>query len=161
MKRALPVLACAMILTACGFHLQGSGTLPAQMQSTWIQWPANASPELQRSLPRSLRSGGVSVVTRPEDASAILQIIENDYGERILSVSATNIPEELEVYHSVTFELRAGEEVLFSRETILVTRDYIFDETAVLAKRREGELIADALVRDVVQQMRRRLALLD
>ncbi len=161
MKRALPVFAILLVLAACGFRLQGSGPLPGQMQSTWIQWPPNASPELQRSLPRSLRSGGVNVAARPEQASAVLLVIENDYGERILSVSATNIPEELEVYHSVTFELRAGDEVLFPRETIIVTRDYTFDETAVLAKRREGELIADALVRDVVQQIRRRLALLD
>lgn len=91
----------------------------------------------------------------------MLWVLENLYGERVLSVSATNIPEELEVYHSVTFELRAADAVIFPRETITLTRDYTFDEKAVLAKYREGEVIADALVRDVVQQIRRRLAVLE
>lgn len=150
-----------LLLVACGFHLQGSGALPAQMQQTWIEWPNNASPELKRRLPRSLTAAGVQLAATPEEATAVLSIVENRYGERVLSVSATNIPEELEVYHLVTFELRAGEEILFPQETITLARDYTFDETAVLAKYREGEIIAEALVRDVVQQIRRRLAVLE
>lgn len=158
----LALLALLPPLTmACGFQLQGSGELPAQMQQTWIEWPANASPGLRRSLPRSLTTAGVQLAPAPETASAVLSIVENRYGERVLSVSATNIPEELEVYHSVTFELRAGNEVIFPRETITLTRDYTFDEKAVLAKYREGELIAEALVRDIVLQIRRRLAVLE
>lgn len=148
-------------LTACGFRLQGTGQLPAQMQRTWIEWPTNASPGLQRSLPRSLATARIQMADSPEEATAVLWVLENLYGERVLSVSATNIPEELEVYHSVTFELRAADAVIFPRETITLTRDYTFDEKAVLAKYREGEVIADALVRDVVQQIRRRLAVLE
>lgn len=157
-------LATAIIVlcvTACGFRLQGIGTLPVEMAVTWIQWPANVSPDLQRQLPRSLASSGITIATTPEDATAVLEVVENRYGERVLSVSATNIPEELESYHSVTFELRAGEALLFPRETITLTRDYTFDERAVLAKYQEGEIIAKALVRDVVQQIRRRLAVLE
>lgn len=150
-----------LLLVACGFRLQGSGSLPAQMQRTWIEWPANVSPELKRSLPRSLSAAGVELAATPEDATAVLSIVENRYGERVLSVSATNIPEELEVYHLVTFELRDREEIIFPRETITLARDYTFDEKAVLAKYREGEIIAEALVRDVVQQIRRRLAVLE
>lgn len=148
-------------LTACGFRLQGTGQLPAQMQRTWIEWPTNPSPGLQRSLPRSLATARIQMADSPEEATAVLWVLENLYGERVLSVSATNIPEELEVYHSVTFELRTADEVIFPRETITLTRDYTFDEKAVLAKYREGEVIADALVRDVVQQIRRRLAVLE
>lgn len=148
-------------LAACGFRLQGTAELPEQMQRTWIAWPAGSSAGLRRSLPRSLAAAGIEIVETPNEASAVLDIIENQFGERVLSVSANNIPEELEVYHSVTFELRAGETTLFPRETITLTRDYTFDETAVLAKYREGELIADALVSNVVQQIRRRLAVLE
>jgi len=150
-----------LTLSACGFRLQGTGELPEQMQRTWITWPANSSVGLRRGLPRSLAAAGVEIVQSPSEASAILEIVEDRFGERVLSVSANNVPEELEVFHSVTFELRAGETIIFPRETITLTRDYTFDETAVLAKYREGELIADALVRDVVQQIRRRLAVLD
>lgn len=157
-------LAAALILVslaACGFRLQGTGSLPPEMAVTWIQWPANVSADLQRQLTRSLVATGISVAATPEEATAVLEIVENRFGERVLSVSATNIPEELEVYHSVTFELRTGDLLLFPRETITLTRDYTFDETAVLAKYREGEIIATALVRDVVQQIRRRLAVLN
>lgn len=148
-------------VAACGFRLQGTNSLPAEMAVTWIQWPALVSPDLQRQLARSLSATGIDIAETPEEATAVLEIVDNRYGERVLSVSANNIPEELEVYHSVTFELRAGDSLLFPRETITLTRDYTFDETAVLAKYQEGEIIATALVRDVVQQIRRRLAVLD
>lgn len=158
------ILAIALVLaglSACGFRLQGTAELPEQMQRTWIAWPAGSSPALRRSLTRSLATAGVEIVASPGEATAVLDIIENSFGERILSVSANNIPEELEVFHSVMFELRAGGDTLFPRETITLTRDYTFDETAILAKNREGEVIANALITDVVQQIRRRLAVLE
>lgn len=157
----VPVAAMLLMLAGCGFRLQGTAELPEQMQRTWIAWPPGSSADLRRRLPRSLTAAGVQIADAPGSASATLNILENSFGERVLSVSANNIPEELEVYHSVTFELLAGGETLFPRETITLTRDYTFDETAVLAKNREGELIADALVTDVVQQIRRRLAVLE
>ncbi len=157
----LLVVLLLVSLTACGFRLQGTSTLPSAMAVTWIQWPADVSPALQRQLPRALLGTGIRLATTPEDATAVLEIVEDRLGERVLSVSATNIPEELEVYHSVTFELRAGEAVLFPSETITLTRDYTFDETAVLAKYQEGEIIAAALVSEVVQQIQRRLAVLN
>lgn len=160
-SRALAAALVLALLTACGFRLQGTAELPTQMQRTWIAWPAGSSPALRRSLTRSLTAAGVQIVGSPGEASAILDIVDNSFGERVLSVSANNIPEELEVFHTVTFELRADETTIFPRETITLTRDYTFDETAVLAKNREGELIADALVNDVVQQIRRRLAVLE
>ncbi|NNF52051.1 MAG: hypothetical protein HKN59_06405 [Gammaproteobacteria bacterium] len=161
MARYCASLLIILMLAACGFRLQGTAELPQQMQLTWIAWPAESSAGLRRGLPRSLEAAGVEIVESPTQASAILNIVENRFGERVLSVSANNVPEELEVYHSVTFELRAGETTIFPRETITLTRDYTFDETAVLAKYREGEVIADALVADIVQQIRRRLAVLD
>lgn len=161
LAKVLAVAALLLALGACGFRLQGTADLPAQMQQTWISWPASASAGLRRNLPRALTELGVTIAADPEDATAVLDIVADSYGERVLSVSANNIPEELEVYHSVTFELRAAEEIVFPRETITLTRDYTFDETAVLAKYREGELIADALVRDAIQQILRRLAVLE
>ena len=155
----VPLLLASLV--ACGFRLQGTSTLPPAMAVTWIQWPADVSPDLQRQLPRALLATGIRLATAPEEATAVLEITEDRFGERVLSVSATNIPEELEVYHSVTFELRAGESVLFPSERITLTRDYTFDETAVLAKYQEGEIIASALVNAVVQQIRRRLAVLN
>ena len=58
-----------------------------------------------------------------------------------LSVSARNIPREYEVYYAVTFSLRVGTESLISNESLVVTRAYTYDETQVLAKAAEEQIL--------------------
>jgi outer membrane lipopolysaccharide assembly protein LptE/RlpB len=52
-----------------------------------------------------------------------------------------------------------GEEVLAPR-TLTLTRDYSFDEEALLAKQHEEEFLREALARDLISQVIRSLATL-
>jgi LPS-assembly lipoprotein len=75
-----------------------------------------------------------------------------------LSVSATNVPQEFEVYYTVAYDLLSEDEILLSVPQRTLTRDYTFDPTDVLAKKREEEILRRALADDLVRLMMRRLA---
>ena len=80
--------------------------------------------------------------------------------ERVLSVSARNIPREYELTYRVEFGVqKGGVELLAPREASL-TRDFTFDETILLAKEREQRLLEDALARDLAAIVMRQLAAL-
>lgn len=160
MRVFVAVVSMALV-TACGFQVQGSDSLSTKMDKTHVIWPVGTDRDMKRDLASSLTIMGVEVVSDPLEATAILGIRRNDQGQRVLSVSATNVPEEYEVYHVVTFDLTAGEETLLRDETVTLTRDYVFDETRVLAKEREQEIISQSLARDMVRQIRRRLTLVN
>lgn len=160
MRVWLPIV-LAFGLYGCGFTVQGSDSLTEKLNQTYIIWPANTDREIKRELNQSLETLGVEVVGDPGSATAVLNIKRNDRGQRVLSVSATNVPEEFEVYHVVSFDLTAGSEVLLRDETIMLRQDYIFDETRVLAKEREQQIISQALARNMVRQIRRRLTLVN
>lgn len=148
-----------MLAGSCGFALQGATRLPPEMERTWLD-PAVPRSPLVTELRRSLAALDQPLVSRREDATAVLTLLADDAGERVLSVSATGVPEELELYHTVRFRVRAGDRMLLADETITVTRDYRFDPDDILGKRREAQVLQEAIVRDVVALMLRRLDLL-
>ena len=155
------VLALGLLISGCGFHIQGSESLPQKMERTHVIWPPGTDRDMRRDLANTLTAMGVNIVDSPSEASAILAVRRNDRGQRVLSVSATNVPEEFEVFHILVFDLVSGQEVLLRDETITLKRDYVFDETRVLAKEREQQIISQALARDMVRQIRRRLTLVN
>ena len=75
-------------------------------------------------------------------------------------VSARNIPTEYELTYKLEFSVTSDGKTLIEQEEISATRDISFDESQLLAKEREQEILSEALARDLVALVMRRLAAL-
>ena len=104
-----------------------------------------------RRLRDSLRGAGVIVVESPFDATATFSILSDIPGQRVLSVSARNVPREYEVFYTVFYSVQAKEVTLLEPRSQTLTRDYTWDETEVLGKEKEEELLRAAIVDDLVR----------
>jgi len=144
------------VLSACGFHLQGAGSLPAAMGKTYVA-TRSAHSDFLLALTDTLRQRGAEVLRAPDDGAAVLDIAADETGQRVLSVSARNIPREYEVFYSVTFSLKLAGKDVVDHETLVVTRSYTFDETQVLAKSAEQEVLRRALAEDLARRVMRRI----
>ena len=120
------------------------------MQRTYIESSDHYS-SFYRKLRRELQAAGVSVVSDSSDATATFSILSDETDQRVLSVSARNVPREFEVYYTVEYALRSGSETLLEPQLQTATRDYTYDETRVLGKSREEDLLRDAIVDDLVR----------
>jgi LPS-assembly lipoprotein len=145
-------VALSLAAAGCGFQLQGAGTLPPAMARTYID-TERPHTEFLASLTDVLERRGSEVLAAPADGAAVLDINADETGQRVLSVSARNIPREYEVYYAVTFSLRVGAENLISNESLVVTRAYTYDETQVLAKAAEEEILRRALAEDLARRV--------
>ena len=143
-------------LAGCGFQLQGALTVPAQMERTHIATDDEYS-VFYRRLREQLVANGIELVDMPEESAATLAIHIDDTGQRVLSVSARNVPTEYEVYYSVEYSVSAGAENLQPRRFITQTRDYTYDETLVLGKAREEQVMRESLADDLVRIMLKQL----
>lgn len=150
----LPML---LLASACGFQLQGAVVPPPAMERTYIA-TADRHSLFYRELRAELGAAGVEVVDTPEQATATLSILVDETGQRVLSVSARNVPTEYEVYYSVEYALAGSESSLLAPQFITLTRDYTYDETLVLGKVREESLLREAIVQDLVRVVLKRLA---
>ena len=104
-----------------------------------------------RRLRRSLQAAGVEVTASPDDATATLTILSDLTGQRVLSVSARNVPTEFEVFYTIRYAISNGEGNLLEAQELTLTRDYTYDETLVLGKAKEEQLMRDAIVDDLVR----------
>lgn len=149
------VVACGLV-SGCGFQLAGSGALPGAMAKTYLE-TAEPNSDFYGSLREALRLRGLEIVDDEAEAGARLIISEDSSGQRVLSVSARNIPREYEIFYSITFALEAADQRLIESESLIVTRSYTFDETEVLAKSREERILRRALASDLARQVVRRI----
>ncbi len=147
------------VLAGCGFHLQGEVTAPPEMQRTYIA-PLERNTQFHRELRRQMQASGVELVDAPDEATAILTISEDDTGQRVLSVSARNVPTEYEVYYTIEYGIVSGQQSLRAPQRITLTRDYTWDEMFVLGKAREEDLLREAIVRDLVRRVMKQISTL-
>jgi LPS-assembly lipoprotein len=113
--------------------------------------------DFARGLSRALEENGATLATTPDAATAVVNVERDETGQRVLSVSARNTPTEYEIYYTVTYSVTAGGEEVLAPRTLTLTRDYSFNEEALLAKQHEEEFLREALARDLVSQVMRSL----
>ncbi len=150
LKITIVVTLQLLMLAGCGFQMRGATTTPAEMSRTYIETTDRHS-LFYRHLRDSFRRSGVELVDSPLDASATFSIISDTTGQRVLSVSARNVPREFEVYYTVMYDLKTEKESLLDPRTQTLTRDYNWDETQVLGKEKEEQLMREAIVEDLIR----------
>lgn len=152
-KGALAALALA--LSACGFHLQGRESLPASLAAVRIE-AVDPQSDFNLGLRAALRSSGTTLVE--DGSSAVIHILADGTSEKVLTVSSSNIPTAYQLDYTVRISVSAGDQQLMPIETHTLSREYSFDEQALLAKEREREVLTQALADDLVTLVMRRLS---
>ncbi len=129
------------------------------MAQTYIAAADSHSP-FYRELRLQLQAAGVDLVDSTDDATATLSILLDETDQRVLSVSARNVPTEYEVFYTIEYSLEDRDKSLMAPQLLTLTRDYTFDATLVLGKAHEEEMLREALVKDLVRIVMKQLATL-
>ena len=147
------VLGCA--LAGCGFHLRGTADLP--FDSVYVP---NATAGIALDLARNLRAGSnVKVVNDAKEAEAILEFSGETRAKEILSLTGQGRVREFQLRYRVSFRMHDGKGADYvPPSTILLTRDITFNDSDVLSKEAEEQLLYRDMQTDMVQLIMRRLA---
>jgi LPS-assembly lipoprotein len=156
-REALLAAALTLTLVACGFHRQGVTPMPTVMNATYVD-ARDERTDFMRGLTRALEARGATLTPTRDSASAVLRIERDETGQRVLSVSARNTPTEYEIFYTVTYAVSSNGAEILAPQTLTLTRDYSFDDEALLAKQHEEEILREALASDLVNLVMRRLA---
>jgi LPS-assembly lipoprotein len=159
MRRALCTVAVTALAAGCGFHLRGRTPLPPVMARPYVETDDRYTP-LYAALVAQLRAAGARPTAAANEASAVVRLHVDDTGRELLSVTADNKPGEYEVYYAAEFSVTNGASELLPRQQVRLTRDYGYDETAVLAKEHEEQSLRVALADEIAALILRRLAAL-
>jgi LPS-assembly lipoprotein len=153
----LMIPVAVLLLSGCGFHLEGRVPLPQPIRRPYIEAPDQQSDFVQ-SLRRQMLISGAHPVESSDRATAVVDILSDAVTRRVLSVSAQNRPTEYQVTYTVRFAVTAGGRELLPPQKVYATRSYSFDEGLLLAKEHEEAILQQAMGQDLADIVMRRLA---
>jgi len=154
MRTALAFL-LVLVLAGCGFQLRGTAALPFD-----TLYMPGASGGIALDLKRNIQAGTRTVVVDdPKKAEAVLDFLQETREKVILSLAATGRVSEYKLRYTVAFRVHDGKGGEFLPvNTVQLSRDITFNDSEVLAKETEEQLLYRDMQFDMVQQVMRRLA---
>jgi LPS-assembly lipoprotein len=149
--------AAAAAIAGCGFRLAGSLPLPAVLARPYVSLK-DPYTDFSHEFERQLKSAGASLQQDGTGATATIDVSKDTVEQRILSVSARNIPTEYLLVYTVTIAVSSAGRELLKPQTISLSQDYTFSEQAVLAKEHEADMLRQQMARNLVAIAMRRLS---
>lgn len=143
-------------ISACGFRLAGNDPLPGILARPYLS-VKDPYTDFAREFEHQLKSAGALVQDVRARSTATIGVTKDVVAQRTLSVSARNIPTEYELTYTVTFGVQGPDSELLAPQTISLSRDFSFDENALLAKDHESDILRRQMARDLVAIALRRL----
>jgi LPS-assembly lipoprotein len=154
---ALALTGVALILGGCGFHLQGHTPLPAVVKTPYVEAPDRQS-DFVASLRHELLTNGAQLMPEKGKSSAVISVLQDQMVRRVVSVSASNQPNQYEITYTVRVSVTAGEKELLPAQDVIETRTYSFSEPLLLAKGHEEDVLREDMARALADRVMRLLS---
>lgn len=177
MSRILLVIATALALSACGFHLRNAISLPADLGPVKVV-SADPYSGLAQSLAQALQRVGIAddasptIVEAPTQAgesvapdadvsatqgSATLNILSERWRDTPISVDQFGRAQEFSLQYAVVFDLRHGDREVVPRQAVELSRDYIAPAVDLTGAGSEREILVREMRREMVAAVLRRI----
>jgi LPS-assembly lipoprotein len=144
-----------VLLAGCGFRLRGTAEVPFE-----TLYLPGATSGIALDLKRYIQAGtNARVVDDAAKADAIMQFTEEGRLKEVLSLTGTGKVREFQLRYRVGFRVHDGKGTDFVPQSVIqLTRDVTFNDTEILAKEQEEQILFRDMQTDMVQQILRRLA---
>lgn len=154
----LLLLASALLLCACGFHLRGSDLKDIEFAFKSLYLKAPSETPFVAELRRGLKSLKVQMPPTSDQAEVVLEVVYEQTTKQILSLSGAGRVQEFQLYYRVSLRAYDSQQNdWLPADEILMSRILPYDDAQVLAKEQEEALLYKDMRMDAVAQALRRL----
>ena len=152
-KRNLLVMGLAVLLSACGFQLRGTGT--NQLTITELDVSArNAYGATVRQLRQVLENSGVKITP---NAPYKLVLTDEKETQRAASYTGNTGTAEYQLNSVVNYEIQGQNHLVLLSDKVEAYKVYLQDGSNVAGSNQEGVMIRKEIRRDLIQQLVLRL----
>ncbi|WP_207272161.1 LPS assembly lipoprotein LptE, partial [Pseudomonas sp. GW460-12-10-14-TSB1] len=155
-KRNLLVMGLAVLLSACGFQLRGTGTTELAIKELDLS-ARNAYGETVTQLRQVLQSSGVKVYA---GAPYKLVLTREQESQRSLSYAGAGRSAEYEMTTVLNYDIQGQNNLTLLSDKLQVQKVYIHDGNNLVGSDQESLEVRKEMRRDLVQNMMLRLQLL-
>ncbi|MGE7958360.1 LPS assembly lipoprotein LptE [Pseudomonas sp. NPDC089530] len=155
-KRNLLVMGLAVLLSACGFHLRGTGTTELAIKELDLN-ARDAYGDTVTQLRQVLQNSGVKVYA---GAPYKLVLTREQESQRSLSYAGAGRSAEYEMTTALNYEILGQNNLSLLSDKLQVQKVYIHDGNNLVGSDQESLEVRKEMRRDLVQNMMLRLQLL-
>ncbi|WP_248743665.1 MULTISPECIES: LPS assembly lipoprotein LptE [unclassified Pseudomonas] len=152
-KRNLLVMGLAVLLSACGFQLRGTGTTELAIKELDLS-ARNAYGETVTQLRQVLEASGVRIVS---GAPYKLYLADEQENQRILSYAGAGRTGEYQVTTVLNYDIRGEKDLLLKSDKLEVQKVFIHDGNNLVGSDQEANDARAETRRELVQRMMLRL----
>lgn len=153
-KRNLLVMGLAVLLSACGFQLRGTGTNEMAIKELDLS-ARNAYGETVTQLRQVLESSGVKVYS---GAPYKLYLADEQESQRILSYAGAGRTGEYQVSTVLSYDIRGAQNLPLLSDKLEVQKIFIHDGNNLVGSDQEANTARVETRRELVQRMMLRLS---
>ncbi len=156
-RRRVLLAALALAAGGCGFRLRESAELPFRTLYAKLTPGSSLATEFARQARQ-----GTTLVEAPDQAEAVLELLQEERTKEVVSFSRSGRPREYELRYRVVFRLLANDGDVRLPATEITLRRYITTtDLEQLSEELEEAFLYGQMETDMVQQMLRRLSVLN
>ncbi|MFV0456446.1 MAG: LPS assembly lipoprotein LptE [Pseudomonas sp.] len=148
-KRNLMVAGLALLLSACGFQLRGTGDAEFALTEIDLQARDNHGQTVQQ-LKTLLESNDVHV---HPGARYSLNLANEQSRQRTASYTSSARSAEYELTTTLDYEFRGPQNTQLLRDRVEVQRVYVHDSNNLIGSTQEGDQLRQEMRRELLQQL--------
>lgn len=152
-KRNLLVMGLAVLLSACGFHLRGTGTTELTIKELDVS-ARNAYGETVNQLKRSLQNNGVKVYTGAPYKLVLTNEVES---QRAATYTGGSRSAEYELTTLLNYSIEGLNDTVLLEDKLQVQKYYVYDGNNITGSTQQASQVRQEIRRDLVQAMLVRL----
>lgn len=152
-KRNLLVMGLAVLLSACGFQLRGTGTTELTIKELDLS-ARNAYGETVKQLRNTLQNSGVKVYS---GAPYKLVLTNEQETQRAATYSGGNRSAEYELTTVLNYAIEGQNDTVLLEDKLQVQRYYVHDGNNITGSGQEATQVRQEMRTDLVQSMMVRL----
>ncbi|WP_411383716.1 LPS assembly lipoprotein LptE [Pseudomonas sp. L7] len=152
-KRNLLVIGLAVVLSACGFQLRGTGTNEIALKELDLS-ARNAYGETVTQLRQTLQNSGVKVQA---GAPYKLVLTNEQDSQRAATYSGGSRSAEYELTTVLNYEVQGQNDAVLLTDKLEVRKIYVYDGNNITGSTQEATQVRQEMRRDLVQSMMVRL----
>ncbi|VXC16984.1 LPS assembly lipoprotein LptE [Pseudomonas sp. 9Ag] len=152
-KRNLVVVGLALLLSACGFQLRGTGDTNFALDEVNLQ-ARNSYGETVQQLEELLKDSGVRVYP---GARYTLDLVREQTRQRTASYTTAARTAEYELTQSLDYEIRGPQNTVLLEDQVEVSKVYVHDSSNLISSDQEASQLRREMRRELLQQLGMRL----
>lgn len=152
-KRNLMVAGLALLLSACGFQLRGTGETSFALEEINLQ-ARNSYGETATQLEELLKDNGVRVYP---GARYTLDLVREQSRQRTASYTTSARSAEYELTSVLDYEFRGPQNTVLLEDSVEVQKVYVHDSSNLIGSDQEAGQLRQEMRRELLQQLSMRI----